>query len=578
MLQANLEKPAEQTERPAGPAVPSLRTLPLVTLFAIVLCGVLHLHLVFVRQVNWDEFYFLSRIQEHGRGTLATAVQTMHVHFFGWLAQVPGHEIDQIVAARLVMLLLLFGTATLIYRVSTRFFSQDAALLAVLSYLSCGYVLSHGASFRFDPISTFLLMLALALLLTPNLRSAHTVLAGLSIALAGLVTIKSVFYLPTIVAVSMWRLCEATDRGGTLSRLSLGAAATTAGFIVLYFVHSGSLAGAGFSASQAVIAQSYQKTIDFGAIFPSWRYFAETVRQSPATWILIAAGLVAAIRAAIHAKGAARRRWLVILAFAVPLTTLAFYRNGFPYFYGFFLAPVAILAGVALDELNWPRAPWAWVATFMCATAGISYWVGLPPGQTDQRATVRAVHAIFQEPVNYIDRCSMIGSFPKLGFFMSSWGIEVYRAARRPIFREILLDRAPAFVLANGPALESALTQRPSEVAESHLLFPEDAEVLRANFVWHWGPIWVAGKAFELAQGTGSSRFEVLIESRYTVEAEDGVLIDHAAYRPGDVVILSQGWHSIRTAERDQTVILRWGAHLHRPPHAAPDGPIFRGF
>jgi hypothetical protein len=578
VLQANIEEPAAQTERPAAPAVPGLSTLPLLTLLAIVLCGVFHLHLAFVRQVNWDEFYFLSRIHEHGRETLATAVQTMHVHLFGWLAQVPGHEIDQIVAARTIMLLLLFGTAILIHRVSTRFLSQDAALLAVLSYLSCGYVLSPGASFRFDPISAFLLMLALALLLTPNLRSAHTILAGLSIALAGLVTIKSVFYLPTIVAVSAWRLYEATDRGVTLSRLSLGATATVAGFIVLYLAHSGSLAGVELSASQAVIAQSYQKTIILGALFPGWPYLAETMRESPATWILIAVGLVTAIRAAIHAKGAARRRWLVILAFAVPLTTLAFYRNGFPYFHGFLLAPVAVLAGVALDQLNWPRTRWVCVALFIIVTAGASYWMARSPGQAAQRATVDAVHAIFPEPVDYIDRCSMIGSFQKLGFFMSSWGIEDYRAAGRPIFRDILLDRSPAFLLANGPALEIALTQRPSDIAESYLLFPEDAEVLRANFVPHWGPIWVAGKALELERGTGSSRFEILISGSYTVEAEGGVLIDHAAYRPGDVVVLSQGWHGIRAAERDQTVILRWGAHLHRPPHAAPDAPVFRGF
>ena len=144
----------------------------------------------------------------------------------------------------------------------------------------------------------------------------------------------------------------------------------------------------------------------------------------------------------------------------------------------------------------------------------------------------------------------MIGAFPKAGFFMSTLGIEDYRAAGNQSSAVSLLDRAPAFVLANSPALEYALTQHPTEVPESYLLFAEDAEVLRANFVHHWGPIWVAGKAFNLAQGSEPHPFEVLIDGRYTVEADTGVLIDDAAYRPGDPVMLSEGWqHPDRGAD-----------------------------
>ena len=45
---------------------------------------------------------------------------------------------------------------------------------------------------------------------------------------------------------------------------------------------------------------------------------------------------------------------------------------------------------------------------------------------SEQRATLAAVHEIFPEPVAYIDRCSMISRYNKVGFFMASWQIAEY--------------------------------------------------------------------------------------------------------------------------------------------------------
>ena len=53
-------------------------------------------------------------------------MQTFFVHGFGWLAQVPGHEFGQIVAARLVMVAFLMLTCHAIWRMGSRLADPQA--------------------------------------------------------------------------------------------------------------------------------------------------------------------------------------------------------------------------------------------------------------------------------------------------------------------------------------------------------------------------------------------------------------------------------------------------------------------
>ena len=52
-------------------------------------------------------------------------------------------------------------------------------------------------------------------------------------------------------------------------------------------------------------------------------------------------------------------------------------------------------------------------------------------GQFDQRAVVAAVHRIFPEPVPYLDHGGVMASFPKVNFFMSSWGVDDLHTCRQ---------------------------------------------------------------------------------------------------------------------------------------------------
>ena len=59
-----------------------------------------------------------------------------------------------------------------------------------------------------------------------------------------------------------------------------------------------------------------------------------------------------------------------------------------------------------------------------------------------------AVHATFPEPVPYIGGYGVVASFPRQGFFMSSWGVEDYHRARVPIFADIVARTQPPLLLA----------------------------------------------------------------------------------------------------------------------------------
>jgi hypothetical protein len=576
MIQIHLsrEKPLELFERHSHP----LRKLSISNLIVgmIVLSIFLQLYLVFTRQINWDEFYFLSHIYEYQRGELSSPTQTFYVHFFQWLTGLPANEIGQIIIARLIMLALHTGALGLIYYAARRFTSRDAALLGVLSYTACGYVLLHGAAFRADPIATFLLIAAVTALLAPRLSWLHTVFAGAAIAIAGLVTIKSIFYVPVIVAVAISRLVEEKDRHSRLLTLLIGGIASIAIFEFLYLAHSSGLTSKEHIDILTSASISAKKVFDGRVFLREWPFFETALATSPLTFAAIGFGIALCLRQVIVGNAPDRLRNLVLLAFVFPFATLCFYRNGFPYYYVFVLAPAALLSAIAFDRISWPITKLASVLV-LAASTFFPFVKGLSPGQGIQRATLNAIHSIFPKPVAYIDGYSMVGSFPKVGVFMSAWGIENYRAAGRPALPKAIVDTTPGFVLADAPALEEALVPGSVDVPTAYKLFETDANNLRDNFVHHWGAIWVAGKTVELGAGHDQS-VPILIAGTYTLEAQGPIAIDGITHAPSDVISLLRGTHIIRSVLGLQTITLRWGDHLWRPTGLAPQGPIFSGF
>jgi hypothetical protein len=527
---------------------------------AIVLLFGFQAHLSIVMAINWDEF--------HPRGELGQAVNTLHVHLFKWLRLIPGGEINQLVAARLLMLCLEAGTVLAIVRIAERFVPRWAALAGALVYLSNSYVLLYGPSFRTDPISTFLLMSALGLLVCSELRRGHAVAIGVLVALAGLVTIKAAIYLPSLAVVAWWRWRAASDRKQVFRRFLLAATVGLAVFASLFYLHSIGLTLATSSASTT--SSAYRKMLHTGMLFPKWPQLQHNLAANISQWLVMLVGVASAAVGALRA-GRDRMRWIAVSALALPMSTLAFYTNAYPYYYGFMLAPAGVVAAIAFaTRLKAPRIAGALLFA-MVVSAAISYWHYVRHDQGVQRAVVGAVHRMFPAPVPYVEKADMIASFPEVGVHMTEWGMANYRDAGRPVFSSAEPGRRPVFVIVGNVVLERALK---GENARNPVGFlPQDAAFLSENFIPHWGPIWVAGKRFRL--DGADARFEIEIPKTYTLDAQEAVRIDGALVRPGQSVELAVGAHSINGRGE---AVLRWGDNLHRPSEPVPAGRIYWPF
>ena len=142
------------------------------------------LWLVFAQNINWDEFYYLSQVHDWRRGTLDQALQTLHVHLFAWLTLLPGNEVLQIIAARVVYFGLHLATTALLYAIARRVFDRELALLCTFFYFSFSFVVDNATSFRTDGLAVLLVLAAVHLLLLPRRSWPHLVAAGTATALA----------------------------------------------------------------------------------------------------------------------------------------------------------------------------------------------------------------------------------------------------------------------------------------------------------------------------------------------------------------------------------------------------------
>lgn len=540
----------------------------------------LHFLLVFQLNINWDEFRYLAVIYDYLRGELASALQTGHIHPFRWLPNVGSHEIDQVIAGRVAYYAFLLGSCGWVYLIARRFFTPTTSLFVVLCYLSYAEVIAHATSFRFDGFSVFLLLGGLALV-TRHRHPQHTAAAAaIPMAAAFLVTIKSIFYLPTFALIL---LARGSQRPGISKMRDLGVFLLSLGiaFGLLYAVHRASLPTEALASSAELLERSAKRVIRFDQPFPARPYILATVALNAVIWLLLLLGAAEVLRRIW--KREKLNESLMLLALLLPLGSLIFYRNAFPYFFAFLMPPALVVAGVRFDQLlenlranvGNPRPMIVAVVVAVLASFAVHYAVRFPDRTEVQRQVVQAVHEIFPDPVPYIDRNSMIASFPKVGFFMSTWGFQNYYERGEPIFEELLESAAPKFLLANHPALILDPTVPTPEVPGEPRLFEEDVQVLRENFIPHWGPIYVAGKELLLNHEQAVS-FEILIAGHYTLEATGPILVDGVTRQPGEVLHLAQGHYTARSLVGTQSASLRWGVRLPRPAAPPPTGILYK--
>lgn len=559
--------------------------MALIALIAAAL--LLRLRLVFLLNVNWDEFYFLHLVYSYLQGHLSLQLQTFHVHFFTWLPEVSRNEVDQIVAARVTMYGLLLGSTILTYVIARNFLDTGSSLFAVLCYLSLSYALEHGTSFRADPIASFLFLGSVTLLLRSDGRWLAPAFSGLAAAMAVMITIKSMFFLPVLGAMLLAAFARRDRWVEAAWRMAAFGCSFLASFAALYLAHRATLAAPAFDAAGRMVERSADKVIMFDRPFPQWGYLLRTLVNDTAVWMALVFGAVLLMARRFLGDRRPPQRQLFLLIFLLPLGTLVFYRNAFPYYYVFLLSPAVVLCGVTYQQIMAARpgrarslSPILGAAfiAMVCVGLGKTYLANAENRTTAQRMTVQLVHRLFPHPVPYIDRTNMIASFPKVGFFMTTWGIESYHAKGKPIFRDLISRERPLFLIADHPAIDPRVDQSWLR-SVGYSLFEADYRVIVDNYVHHWGDLYVAGKRLRFASGAAEADFDILIPGRYTLEAGKPIEIDGSRLAPGDTVVLPAGTHRASVPDGTAaTAVLRWGDHLYRPSDPAPPGPLFAGF
>lgn len=232
----------------------------------IVLALAAHLHLALTRAINWDEFYHYSQVQKLAQGTLTEPLQTIYTRAFVWVVDLPGVGVDHIIIIRLFMFLCEIVVAAAVFGAASRFVARVPAALCALAYLTAGYVLQHGTSFRFDAPAAAMLMTATWILLRFRLTAGPILAVGLLAGLSAMLTIKTILYAPVFLGVAWLLWSEAADKRRLLLRfVALGGVALGA-FALIYFAHAGSLAGNSDAEAMKVVSRAGGKMFHFGYV------------------------------------------------------------------------------------------------------------------------------------------------------------------------------------------------------------------------------------------------------------------------------------------------------------------------
>ncbi len=500
----------------------SADTFRYLTRFALVCALAAMAVMTWTRNINWDEFYFLSHVHAHLDGRLDRPLQTVFVHAFGWLSEFSANEVDQIAMARLVMLGFFGATCLSLHRIAAALADQTAADIAVLAFITSGFAIAHGASFRADPMAAGLLMCALALMMISRMGPVQIILAAVLCAFALLVTIKSALYLPVFIGMLVWRW----DDRRLVMRCLVAAVLALALAAVLFFWHASGITAVAGAGAQENIGDAARVTLGGNGVLPRW--------PEVSAWLLLSAGAVIFIVVGLKTAPGNRMR-IVLVLFAFPFLSVLFYRNAFPYFFPF--AVPALMVAVAVGAQSLRRGlVWKLALVLMLASGAIQTQRAFTEGNAAQRATIAEVHRIFPGPIPYIDQNGMMSRFERVGFFMSTWGIANYRAAGKPVFADLIARNHPPLLLANRAELYAAM--RPDASTGGVLgLLPEDAQVLRQAYVHHAGAIWLAGQVVTLTGGTASAQMP--FAGSYRVETDGPVMINQRPVMSGDVLALT---------------------------------------
>lgn len=527
-------------------------------LAGILIVLALQFSMIFTRAINWDEFFHYSLVVDFTRGTVSQPLQTIFVRFFQWLVLLPGTGVDRIIAARIVMFACEMVTVTAIAKLAARFAGRTTGLLCALAYLSAGFVLQHGFSFRFDPVDAALLMSALGVLGCTRFSGRWVLLFAALGGLAAAYTIKCVLYAPAFAGLAWLRWSEAEDK----RRFAMNLAAASAGSVMLcaalLLFHSRAFPHLGGS----VGSQLHESSSQMFALGPSalyGRYVVKAILTAP-----VLAGLIVWTPFALRSASRPSPQTVALAGLWLPITTLAFYQNTAPYFYVFILAPVAVACSVALSRLV--EAIGSKVAATLFVAMAAMLWAGEDRVVIDrQRALVSAADAIFPTRVAYFASGAMLAQEDKANPFMTPWGTKMYLRGDLPSMRDTMRQKPVPLLFAGDPIFVDAIQRG----RDNPNFRPEDITAMRETYLPFWGPYWVAGKVVAATEKDFPKN--ILVPGPYSLTGA-AIEVDGHLVRPGEIVNLDRGVHRF-TAVDKEPARLWWGEHLSAPDQPPPTRP-----
>lgn len=553
---APAESPAKRTGIPGANSI----FWPLAGI-ALALAG--HLHLALTRAINWDEFYHYSQVQKLAQATLTEPLQTLYTRAFVWAVDLPGVGVDHIIAIRMFMFLCVVVVAAAIFGAASRFVGRMSAAFCSLIYLTAGYVLQHGTSFRFDAPAAALLMTAAWILLRFRLNVGPILIVGLLAGLSAMLTIKTILYAPVFLGIAWLLWSEADNKRRLLFQLAGVGVAALGSFALIYLAHASSLAGNSDVEAMKVVSRAGGKMFHFGYV-TYWLSMVKGVQLSLVLALVILAFPLMVWKAALSKP----EKW-ALTGFYLPILTLFFYHNTAPYFYVYMLPPVTVACGVVLASLV-ARYRSISVAALLLLGGGFVFYNEPPNTIERQRQILRVADDMFPGGVAYFDSCAMLGSFPKANVFMTPWGIDQYLLGGFPSLEETMASKPVPLMVNDDYMFEEALNGK----GPVRAFLPGDLAAIRDTFVHLWGPFWIAGE--EIPARASGYMFKVRVPGFYTVRGAS-VTIGDRVVAPGQFVHLDRGAYRASTTGA-KGARLTWGKDIRIPAQPDAGGSLFMPF
>jgi hypothetical protein len=528
--------------------------LPALLFFA---CLAAQLYLVFFKSFNWDEFIHFSQVVQIRNGQWVQPFQVFHLRLLIWAPDVASNLLDQMLAARLFMWSMNILSLFMIYGVARQFTSAANAFFAAFAYLTAGYVFTQAFSIRSDPVVTATLMSALFLMAKGRLGLAKTIAIGALIGLAGMMTVKAIFYAPCFAGLAWLKFRETSDRTQFFRMLANLIIAAALSFAAIYLFHTWGAAKAAEQLRNDHSVSVYLRWFTIG--FPFAHYIGREVFLAPLFFLCLVLAPRGWNKAGLNADAK-----IALAGFIAPLAVLLFYRNTFPYFFVFLLAPVAIGIAPALGLVR-DRYGSALLALLLSAPALTLAIVEPRDVIASQRALIDYVHREFPKKTGYLDYSGMIADYPRvLKYLTSGNGIRLYHEqGEATVARESDRGNLP-FIIANQEVIASALEGRPIP----RTFMPADLAVMNDNYVQQWGVLWREGT--QVPAGSGPFEFQLRRAGNFVLEGET-ITIDGVTVAQGSSLTLDKGKHLVSGPRNARSTLWRGDKLPAAPPDIAVD-------